>query len=49
MVDGEAEATARFNRAGIPLAVITGQFTWSAVTTCKLDEYFRIAKRRRRA
>jgi hypothetical protein len=50
MVDGAVEATARFNRAAIPVAVITSQFTWSAMAAAKLNVYYReVAKRRRRA
>ena len=49
MIDGAAEATVRLDRARISVAVITGQFTWSAATGCKLDEYREVAKRRRRA
>lgn len=50
MVDGAVEATARFNRGAIPVAVIANQFTWSAMAAAKLNVYDReVAKRRRRA
>ncbi len=48
MVDGAVETTPGFNRAAIPVAVITSQFTWSAMAAAKLDVYREVAKRRGR-